>query len=282
MSDPTQNGASVQDPIQLRRIDEWVLPVTLNTAVHIGTGVENEVTDAPVLTTADDRPLVPGSSLKGVFRSISERLAHVLNLEIESCRLDDGGCTQTHKVEIRKLMEKNISDKERFHELLDSGWVCPTCQLYGSGVMASKIFFSDLVLDNARTHIRQGVVIDRDTGAAAAGLKYDYEIAYASTPPAIHVRMENATPTDHLLFGLALQYLYQGSMRLGGGTSRGLGEVRPYRAWGDQSGFRWRETDLSTSDAALRYFLKDQMTVDHTWDEWNEKMIQLVKEGNGK
>jgi CRISPR/Cas system CSM-associated protein Csm3 (group 7 of RAMP superfamily) len=52
--------------------------LTFETAFHIGSGKEGELaTNMGVLIGADGAPILPGSTLKGNFRSFGERLAPV-------------------------------------------------------------------------------------------------------------------------------------------------------------------------------------------------------------
>ena len=55
--------------------------IRFKSAFHLGTGEGGRAgTDKGALVGADGTPLLPGSSVKGVFRSTAERLAHLLGL----------------------------------------------------------------------------------------------------------------------------------------------------------------------------------------------------------
>ncbi|HHC25089.1 MAG TPA: CRISPR-associated RAMP protein, partial [Desulfobacterales bacterium] len=61
--------------------------LVFETAFHIGSGKEGELAaDMGVLLEPDGRPILPGSSLKGNFRSFAERLSDYLGLK--ACLLD--------------------------------------------------------------------------------------------------------------------------------------------------------------------------------------------------
>ena len=63
--------------------------LVLETALHVGTGrAVSPLTDSPILRDAADRPLIPGSSMKGAFRAAVERI--VPNLGLRTCGLADG------------------------------------------------------------------------------------------------------------------------------------------------------------------------------------------------
>ena len=104
--------------------------------------------------------------------------------------------------------------------------LCDTCQLFGNGFTASKIFFSDLKLIDwaGVTQIRDGVVIDRDSEKAVEGLKYDFEVIPAGAVFTFEIRLENPRkPDDLALTCLGLNEFQSGLGHLGGKRSRGLG-----------------------------------------------------------
>ena len=62
--------------------------LVLDTALHIGGGESSTITDSPVVKNPAGEPFIPGSSVKGAFRSAVERLAPLLDLR--TCQLSDG------------------------------------------------------------------------------------------------------------------------------------------------------------------------------------------------
>ncbi len=156
--------------------------LTLETALHVGTGRGvSPLTDSPILRDAAGRPLIPGSSMKGAFRSTVERI--VPNLSgYHSCALDDnainclspqqsslgegyrllrsylGGTIPTEPAEddedgqnAKAALEKfghpdwagHPITEEQLLRLLDEQ-LCDTCKLFGSPYLASKAHFYDL------------------------------------------------------------------------------------------------------------------------------------------
>lgn len=223
--------------------------ITLHSALHIGGGAINSMnTDSTVVRTPDGTPFIPGSSFKGVFRSTVEKLAGQIP-SIEVCSLS-GGKDCFHG----KFTEKAASGKSRYDLLKEQieqetkkpensrktlvelreetlyasvlKEICDTCQLFGNGFTASKIFFSDLrLIDWAGvTQIRDGVVIDRDSEKAVEGLKYDFEVIPAGAVFTFEIRLENPRkPDDLALTCLGLNEFQSGLGHLGGKRSRGLG-----------------------------------------------------------
>jgi len=236
--------------------DRFDLRVELLTPLHIGAGVENSETDSPILTSGN-QPVVPGSTIKGLFRSASESLAHVipqasLGSLKASCHLNGGGCGQDD--DFKKKWRQSVTAECRWHLLNEH--LCATCRLYGSANWSSKIRFFDSHLDDMKRSIRDGVAIDRESGTASDGLKYDYEIVHPHQSFTISFEVHDADNLDKLLVALAIGYLRRGHMRIGGMTSRGLGTVRLVE---DCS--TWRHLDLADRNQSIAYFLGDEKEI---------------------
>lgn len=160
-------------------------------------------------------PFLPGSSLKGVlrsgvemlFRGLGERACHVTD--------KDDRC-------------KNANER------------CRACLLFGSTEGASVVLVEDGLpwppgaTDDERSRaaraieerraVRAGVGIDRQTGSVRVG-PFDYEVlSDARFYPTI--RLRNPEPWQAAALAAGLQLLDEGVLRLGSGTSKGLGRVR--------------------------------------------------------
>jgi hypothetical protein len=106
---------------------------------------------------------------------------------------------------------------------------CWTCRIFGSSWLASKVLIKDLMLDEGsfyRTEIRDGVGIDRDSGRAADGFKYQFEVVPVGTAFSLEVLVENATEAELGLLWLGIHAFEQGQVLMGGARSRGLGWCR--------------------------------------------------------
>ncbi|WEU40287.1 MAG: CRISPR-associated RAMP protein Csx7 [Candidatus Odinarchaeum yellowstonii] len=191
------------------------------TPLHVGGGesLEPAGTDLPVLKTFYGAPYIPGSSIKGVFRSNIERILKTLDAEkvtfngnrIWACNFLVRG---------ESCIEKNKS-------------LCTACQLFGSSSsksqpgISSKIFFMDSHLSDGKapviTEIKDCVAIDRDTGTAKDKGKFDYEIVPPGVRFKLEIIMENVEEEEVALIGLVLKLLERGEISLGGKTSTGLG-----------------------------------------------------------
>ncbi|MFH1114073.1 MAG: CRISPR-associated RAMP protein Csx7 [Pseudomonadota bacterium] len=245
-----------------------------DTAFHIGSGKEGDLaTDIGVLKDERSRPVLPGSTLKGCFRATAERLAGWLGFS--ACMLDAGLSGQ-----------KCVGDMDYFRSVKDQfqgikgerhkiDWLrahtCDVCRLFGSPLQASRIFFGDGRLGawHGTYQVRDGVVIDRDSGTARHGLKYDYEVVSPDTGFEVVIEMDNPEATEYALVAAVIAEWSSG-FRLGGFTSRGLGRVvmtgikSEYVDYGNPDhlkdyllGRRMQPAD-DLLDAALRKVLKQQ------------------------
>jgi len=205
--------------------------LTFETAFHIGSGKEGELaTNMGILKEPDGRPVLPGSSLKGSFRSFAERLA--CHLGLTACLLDTklSGINCVSDETYRRQVNDEFKAKKTEAEKL--AWLayhtCDVCELFGSPFKSSRIFFGDgkLDLDSwARSvQVRDGVCIDRDTETARPGAKYDFEVVPEGAQFTINIDLENPSDKD-LAFVESTLVEWENGFRLGGFTSRGLGRV---------------------------------------------------------
>lgn len=175
---------------------------------------------------------LPGSSLKGVFRSHAERIARTLN--------QAAACNPFAKVEEdasfcglifdRRKKISTLPDPEDKADLANQTAYresCPICKLFGSTWYAGRLATSDAYAEGPvpRPQQRDGVGIDRFTGGAAHGVKFDMEVVNEGTfVTTLHLR--NFELWQLALVGFVLADLHDGLVRIGAAKSRGLGRVR--------------------------------------------------------
>jgi CRISPR-associated RAMP protein (TIGR02581 family) len=204
--------------------------------MRISSGVAGDDTDAPFIRDAGDRPYVPGTTLRGAVRAVLERMLAGLDPQLthlSACILfSENDCAKTHREELKELQE--IQDEQK----RNAAWatviekkICDVCRLFGNTMFATRIFFEDgyFVGEAPQPIVRDGVGIDRDTGAAAEGIKYDYEVIDPAAGEELlfgfAVTVENATEKDFKLVGLMLQLLNEG-LHVGGKRAGGMGAIR--------------------------------------------------------
>lgn len=232
----------------LRERYVFVGRLVMETALHLGGGHESvTATDSPILRDAGGQPFIPGSSLKGAFRSAVERLAPAMGYGSCALLADAADCftvttDQKLKDEYQRLAGSIGREKGMTEDKLLE-WVekhlCDTCKLFGSTVLASRVRFADLRVDDKTwlgiTQVRDGVGINRDTERAEDRIKYDFEVVPPGTAFMFEMVVENPTPTDKALLAIGLAEFESGMVPMGGIRSRGLGrcklELDPIQHW---------------------------------------------------
>jgi CRISPR-associated RAMP protein (TIGR02581 family) len=178
--------------------------------VGAGRGGTADATDLPILREPSGLPIIPGSSMKGVLRSAAERLLRRVD-ESLACDI----LSPTHCLAGRTVVDS-----------VGLATLCWTCQVFGNPAKAGRLAVYDLVADRADTVVRDGVAIDRAELKAKPGAKYDYEVV----PPGVvfrsRLRLDDPEPGDMGLIITLLDLLDAGVITVGGGASRGLGQLR--------------------------------------------------------
>jgi CRISPR-associated RAMP protein (TIGR02581 family) len=163
-------------------------------------------------------PFIPGSSLKGVLRSHAERIARTLQAK-SVCGVFGGaeipGCGS------RLSEAKDASDYRRS---------CPACRLFGSLLWKGRFSTGDAYLvdddRDVQPELRDGVGIDRISGGAARGAKFDLEVMPAGVSFRTEFDLVNFEAWQLGWIAYVVRDLTEARLRVGAGTSRGLGRVR--------------------------------------------------------
>ncbi|MGM0502402.1 MAG: RAMP superfamily CRISPR-associated protein, partial [Bacillota bacterium] len=178
-------GMNFFDKLESRYIIKGKL--VTESSLHIGSGWGDGETDARVIRI-DGYPYVPGSTLKGVIRSNAERIVAALTdqqgFTADTCLLNQEyaeelgvKCATVDNELMNDLNDmRGDGEKEYYNKLEDS--LCSICRVFGSKEMASKVKVTDALLNNNdyTTTIRDRIAVDRDTGTAKDGAKFDYEV----------------------------------------------------------------------------------------------------------
>ncbi|MEW6399740.1 MAG: RAMP superfamily CRISPR-associated protein [Bacillota bacterium] len=165
---------------------------------------------------------LPGSSIKGVLRSHAERIVRTFGEDKACSPLKDDGPNMScgRRFDKRK---KRFNEEPTPPEVYAA--LCPICRLFGSTWYAGRLATADAYAEGpVRLEQRDGVGIDRFTGGAASGAKFDMEVVISGTfVTTLHVR--NFELAQLGLIGFLLQDLKDGLVRMGMGKSKGLGKV---------------------------------------------------------
>jgi CRISPR-associated RAMP protein (TIGR02581 family) len=193
------------------------------TPIHIGASQEGlsplEV-DNTVLKDSKGNAVIPGSSLKGVFRSNLEQILRGKE-GIKVCDETDGNpCIDSKE-------RKNYDNESEWFSYIEEN-ICEVCNLFGSNSFSSRVFFSDAVADKSKQNLenRDGVKIRRDSEVAAGKAKYDYEIVSIGTVFKTELLMENVEDYQVGYILLLIDMINNGLIRFGGKKSAGLGKLK--------------------------------------------------------
>ena len=215
--------------------------VVLN-ALHIGSGREKDDRDAPFISLDDDKNFyIPGSTFRGYLSTKLERFLDSGNgfkIKNNGEELNEAdvklifGYTNLDKLETkindkdnekdRKLKENNRKIQDRIIRKLNAK------NLDEVKSLAGRIHISDMpVLKNVKYITRDGIKIDRNTGATEKRGKFDYDVVPAGTEFDLNIELENIENYQLDLIGLALNDILKDNGDLfGGKTSRGIGKCR--------------------------------------------------------
>jgi CRISPR-associated RAMP protein (TIGR02581 family) len=190
----------------------------------------------PVYTVKGGKPTyyLPGTSLKGVVRSHVERIARTLADESVCVpyleRPDDDLPIEADAIGCgHRLQQIHNAWKEANRTLSTPtayAFSCAACRLFGSTRIAGRLNIPDAhaVPGTAGTEHRDHVAIDRFTGGAAGGLKFDKEVLNGGKFD-VSISVENFELWQLGLLCVLLEDFTDGIIAVGSGTSRGLGYV---------------------------------------------------------
>ncbi len=187
-------------------VDELHWKATIVDGLHIGTGDKEPEKATPVLRQHDGTPYVPGTALKGIFRSRALKIIESLDPE----RRASGGHHD----------DTDGDDPVSHHP------DCPVCVLFGTTDHKGLLTFHDSPIRDARIDEIPHVALDRFTGGAHDGKLWTDEIVAEGT---FTVRITSHRPLGEphrrLLEHIAHD-LHDGYLGIGGRTARGHGSVR--------------------------------------------------------
>lgn len=197
----------------------------------------------PVLTWRNGKQEVflPGSSLKGVFRSHIEKIVcglkpRVVCYPFEGNEGRQAGLKQRQRDYrdscggwFNKFAKENEKARNWLEERTDLVYAasCPTCRLFGSTGFIGRVAIGDayLVSDEIKEQ-RDGVGIDRLTGGASHGAKFELEVVSTGVAFETDIHLRNFEVWQLGMLLVILQDMEDELIHLGSGRSRGLGKVR--------------------------------------------------------
>ncbi|NHW44188.1 MAG: CRISPR-associated RAMP protein [Candidatus Verstraetearchaeota archaeon] len=183
-------------------------------------------------------PYIPGSSLKGVFRSAAVQLAKLKGLSVcsglskETCmdleRQELGGETLHERIQSLLREGHNLEAIKLFHEK-----TCLLCKVFGAPLFTGHIEFTDAYPINEKGEpldvfvgVRTGIAINRRTGAVHRGALYQVEYVEPGARFKFSLHTTNLPNYALGLLAKTLKMLNEGWVKIGGFKTRGFGEVR--------------------------------------------------------
>lgn len=161
------------------------------------------------MTSGGEKVFIPGSSLKGVFRSFSEKVLRTV--------LPDWACDPFSSNHCGKKLEKAEESARVYKES------CLACKIYGNTRLKGRLSFTDAFTDGQiKAETRYGAAISRLTNAAVS--PFDIEVLVQGKF-ATSLVLENFEVWQLGLLSLALQALNEGLVKIGFGKNRGFGQV---------------------------------------------------------
>jgi len=165
-----------------------------------------------------DEAFIPGSSLKGILRSHAERIARTLKQR--------SVCGVFREADVAGCSWRVSGDNGRG----DYRASCPACRLFGSTHWKGRFRPGDAYLveedRDVEPEIRDGVGIDRVSGGASRGAKFDLEVMPAGVTFHTQLALVNFECWQLGWVAYVVRDLMDQRVRLGTGTSRGLGRVK--------------------------------------------------------
>ncbi len=194
----------------------------------------------PVLTWHNGRQEVflPGSSLKGVFRSHLEKIACSLKPRVVCYPFESSEDRQADLEQRRRdyrdscgglfnQAARNERSRLEDHSDLVYAASCPICRLFGSTGFIGRVAIGDAYLVSKEVkEQRDGIGIDRLTGGASHGAKFELEVVSSGVAFETDIHLRNYEVWQLGMIFAVLQDMEDELIRVGSGRSRGLGKVK--------------------------------------------------------
>jgi len=167
------------------------------------------------VTPQGETVYIPGSSLKGVFRSFTEKVLRTVD-GVKACDpFSDNACG-------KKLSKEEDTAEEDTAKVYRES--CHACKIYGNTRLKGRFGFQDAYPQGEiKTETRYGVAISRLTNAVAHG-PFEMEIVVAGEFKGALV-MENFEVWQLGLLALTIRAINDGLVKIGFGKNRGFGRV---------------------------------------------------------
>ena len=182
------------------------------------------------------KPYIPGSSLKGIFRTNAGLLLSMKNPKIKPC---DGLARSTcpdiknisvngEEIRLGNYIERRLREgfSEEAMERFFKG-ACLLCKVFGAPHYAGRLNFSDSYpLQPYTIGTRTGMSIDRRTGAVYKGALYTVEYIEPGAVFSFNLHARNLPNYVLGMLAATIRRISEGEVKIGGFKSRGFGKAR--------------------------------------------------------
>ncbi len=196
----------------------------------------------PVLTfrNGQQEVFLPGSSLKGVFRSHIEKIVcslkpRVVCYPFEGNEDKQAGLSQRQRDYLESCggiftahAKRGDAERKMLEDRTDLVYAasCPTCRLFGSTGFIGRVAIGDAYLVSKEIkEQRDGVGIDRLTGGASHGAKFELEVVSTGVAFETDIHLRNFEIWQLGMLFVVIQDMEDELIRVGSGRSRGLGKI---------------------------------------------------------
>ena len=197
--------------------------------LHIGAGRDVssfEEADSPLIRVnfkGIDIPYIPGSSLKGIFRSTTEHLLSSIGEKVCEPYDNRSNCFMAGK----QLLDANRSHNyEKSINAISN--LCLACKMFGGHNYSSHIFISESIPINTASvgfDISPNIAINRRDGTAIQGGLFTLEHINPNSRFNFQIQIKNL---PNYLVGLIFMVIYllnSGIVLVGGNRRAGLGKI---------------------------------------------------------
>lgn len=167
------------------------MKLTFPWGISVGSDIESLNTDKPILLGSNGRPLVPATSIAGVIRGFFEKSLG----------------TEFTKRYFGYIPAQGANNND-----------------FG---LPSRLRFHDVIINEGDCHIRDGVGINRSTGAAQDRVKFDREFSSLDCTGNLVVDLDgddDSANNDKSVLLMIKRILSSGVCRIGGGRDSGITE----------------------------------------------------------
>ncbi len=161
---------------------------------------------------------VPGSSIRGPFRALSEKILRSLVPETNGDPTKTACDPFDTKTNCSKRLEKKAG-KESLYP-----YACLACKLFGCAGLASRIDFADANINEYKSVYRDMIGVDRFTGGVFTGANMRFHVL-ENTRFSTKVKSRNFELWQLGLAAFVFRDFEEGMVSIGFGKTKGFGKV---------------------------------------------------------